>query len=192
MPKAGLRQRTLRQRDALSDKERGEKSRRIQERLFALPSFLEASVVHFYLAVKSEVITEGMVRESLSRGKRVVIPVVDRPHKRITLSELKDYDRELSPGFNGIPEPHAGRHRTVPLEAVDLMIVPLVAFDGTGHRLGYGTGYYDRLLGGRKSWPILVGLAFEVQEVPSIPSESHDVAMNWVITESRVISFQNK
>ncbi|MBI5197452.1 MAG: 5-formyltetrahydrofolate cyclo-ligase [Nitrospirae bacterium] len=175
-------------RESIPLEERLEKSRRIEERLLALTPYHEAATLHLYLATRSEVMTEGMVRASLARGKRVVVPVVNSSRQGIELSEIRDYDRELSPGYRGILEPVPSARRPVSMEQLDLMVLPLVAFDSRGHRIGYGAGYYDKLLSGiRGDRPVLVGLAYEMQEVENIAEEAHDVSMDWIVTEDRVI-----
>lgn len=147
-----------------------------------------AEVVHIYLAARSEVLTVEMVRSRLSGGKRVVVPCVDRGSPYLLMSELIDYDHDLISGYNGVLEPKTEATRTVPLKDVSLMVLPGVAFDLLGFRLGYGTGFYDRLLGAAEEGrPILIGLAFEAQIIAALPVEDHDVPMDWVITEDRVI-----
>jgi 5-formyltetrahydrofolate cyclo-ligase len=98
-------------------------------------------------------------------------------------------DRDLQAGLHGIPEPHPESLRPVPLEEVDLMVLPLAAFDPAGNRLGYGRGYYDRLLGSATTRPLLIGAAFEIQCVDAIPHEPHDVRLDWIVTEERGLNF---
>jgi 5-formyltetrahydrofolate cyclo-ligase len=190
--KETLRKEALARREALGEAERRRKSELIRGRLFTMSPFQRAAVVHFYLSTNSEMATEEAIRGALSAGKRVVIPRVDRARREMTLSELKDYDRELAPGSHGIREPKPGCYRFVPLKEVDLLVVPVVAFDVSGHRLGYGTGYYDRLLSDEKVRPLLIGVAFDVQEVPDIPADDHDIRMDWIVTEERILDIRQE
>lgn len=185
--KKGIRREVLRKRDSLSLKDRVELSSRICDNLLNLKEFQRAKVVHFFLTTKSEVITEEAIRRALAMGKDVVVPVTDKGEKRICLSRLEDYDKELTVMPHGIPEPKPEFNRCVPLSAVELMMLPGVAFDIKGHRLGYGAGYYDRLLEDEEYRPILVALAFEIQIVDDIPVGNHDVRVDKIVTEKRVI-----
>jgi len=185
--KKGIREEILCKRDRLNLQERAELSSIICNNLLNLYEYKQARVVHFYLAIKSEVITEDAVKSAISTGKDVVIPVMDKRHKRILLSGLNDYDKELAPTSHGIIEPRPEFYKFVDLNDIDLMVLPGVAFDLNGHRLGYGAGYYDRLLRDADTRPFLVALAFEVQIVNKIPIGDHDVRMDKIITEKRII-----
>ncbi len=169
-----------------------EKSRRIQERLFALQEFLNSRTVTFYVAknVDGEVETEQMIRDSLRISKRVLVPITGKPSRRLIFSELRDYEEELTPGIFDIPEPREEYRRIVPLEITDLVIVPGIVFDSRGYRLGYGFGYYDRFLSMLGPETPTVGLAFEFQVVEVLPAEEHDIPVHKIITEERVILCQ--
>jgi 5-formyltetrahydrofolate cyclo-ligase len=101
----------------------------------------------------------------------------------LELFEIREFERDVSPGAWGIPEPH--EHNRVALDAVDLLIVPGLAFDDRGNRLGYGAGFYDRLLASC-SKPT-VALAFEGQIVSEVPAGNHDIRIKKIVTETRVI-----
>ena len=185
--KKGIREEILCKRDRLNLQERAELSSIICNNLLNLYEYKQARVVHFYLAIKSEVITEDAVKSAILTGKDVVVPVMDKKHRRILLSGLNDYDKELAPTSHGIIEPKPEFYKFVDLNDIDLMVLPGVAFDLNGHRLGYGAGYYDRLLRDADTRPFLVALAFEVQIVNKIPIGDHDVRMDKIITEKRII-----
>lgn len=174
-------------RDSLSIDERMNLSRKICNNLLSLDEFKSAKTVHFFLTTRSEVITEEAVRRSLLLGKDVVVPVMDKKNRRIILSKLSDYDNELMIMHHGIHEPKPEFMRHVDLNEVDLMVLPGVAFDKSGHRLGYGAGCYDRLLEEEHSRPVLTALAFELQIVDQIPVAGHDVKVDMIVTEERVI-----
>ncbi|HET6464357.1 MAG TPA: 5-formyltetrahydrofolate cyclo-ligase, partial [Nitrospiria bacterium] len=131
-----------------------------------------------------------MIAHALSLGKRVTVPKMEPASKRLLLSELKDPTRELSPGPIGIPEPKPEAIRPVEVDRMDLFIVPGIAFDQRGNRLGQGAGYYDRLLTPVAERIPIIGLAFEIQVVERVPTGDHDIRVNWIVTEKRVIEIR--
>ncbi len=170
------------------------KSRDIGERVFSLKEFKEAESVMFYLAKKDEVRTEGMIRKAFKIGKKVIVPSLRQSSdesakvgRGITPSLLLDYETELEEGMFGILEPKIEFIRPFPIEEIDIVVVPGVAFDESGGRIGFGGGFYDEFLGrfpsGTKRW----GLAFEFQIVKKLPLTDKDVRVQRIITEKRVI-----
>lgn len=171
------------------------KSSRIQELLFELPEFRVAKTASFYVTKpgSGEVDTEQMIKASLGTGKRVLVPIVDKMAKKLVLSELKDFDAELTPGAFNVPEPKSSYRRPIPARECDLIIVPGIVFDLHGYRLGFGGGYYDRLLREIASLRLgiqFVGLAYELQVVDKLPHTWHDVAVHILVTEERVLRFR--
>lgn len=185
--KKGIREDVLNKRDRLTLQYRTDSSRIICNDLFNLDEYKQAGVVHFYLNIKSEVVTEDAVKSAISTGKDVVVPVMDKRERRLHLSRLRDCEIELALSSHGIIEPKPEFCKFVDLKDIDLMVLPGVAFDLNGHRVGYGAGYYDRLLRDADKRPFLVALAFEVQIVNKIPIGDHDVRMDKIITEKRII-----
>ena len=165
----------------MSLEQRTAKSREIEERLFSLPEFRSARVVLFFASFRSEVDTGPMVRRALTGGKRVVLPKVQG--RELALYEIVDWDKDVSPGAWDIPEPH--ENRPIRLDELDLIIVPGAAFDEHGNRAGYGAGFYDKLLSAFTK--TTVALAFEVQIVPQVPVEPHDIPIRKIVTEKRAI-----
>lgn len=135
----------------------------------------------FFASFRSEVETANMIRRALTGGKRVILPKVRG--KDLELFEIRDYDQDIATGAWGIPEPRESAPAKV--EEADLIVVPGAAFDEHGNRLGYGAGFYDKLLPGFKK--ATVALAFELQIVPKIPADPHDVSVKKIVTEKRVI-----
>ncbi|MCK9418141.1 MAG: 5-formyltetrahydrofolate cyclo-ligase [Nitrospirae bacterium] len=179
--KKEIRKKVLAARDSLSPEKRTAKSREIEERLFSLSEFKSARIVLFFASFRSEVDTGPMIRRALTFGKRVVLPKVEGTE--LALYEIADWDHDVSPGAWGIPEPH--ENRPVRLDELDLILVPGAAFDGRGNRLGYGAGFYDKLLSSFTK--TTVALAFEAQIVPQVPAEEHDMPVKKIVTEKRVI-----
>ena len=156
-------------------------SRVIQERVLCLPEFESAGMVCGYLAMGREVRTEMIFEAAWQLGKRICVPAYRAEDGSYGLSELAA-GSQLIVGHGGVREP------AVPLwvdfKTVDLMIVPGLAFDMRGGRVGRGKGYYDKLLGDMADRSFLtVGLAFRFQVFESVPMESHDVILDAVITE---------
>lgn len=180
-----LRRRFLLRRQSLGEELATFWSRRIAARLFSMKLFQEAEKVSFYSAVRGEVKTAGMVEASISMGKRVAFPRVDPITDEIVLYWVEDPQRDLALGTFRIPEPLPVPSRRVLPGEVDLFLVPGLVFDHQGYRLGYGKGYYDRLLSNQKG--TFVGLAYEFQIVPACPKSRKDVKMDAVVTEKRVI-----
>ncbi len=135
----------------------------------------------FFASFRSEVETAPMIRRALAAGKRVVLPKVKG--KELELFEIKIFDSDVSPGAWGIPEPRGSA--LVKLDELDVIIVPGVAFDERGNRLGYGAGFYDKLLSEFKK--PTVAIAFEQQIVPMILADPHDVPVKKIVTENRII-----
>ena len=186
--KKELRKKILALRDTLPLKERGKNSKSIHSRLFFLPEFVTARTLAFYVSFKSEVLTGTMIREALSLGKAVVVPITDLANRRLKLSRIVDYTADLAPGTWGILEPKPECIRPVALEEIDLVIVPGAVFDQKGCRIGYGGGFYDSLLKSVQERRPSVALAFELQMVEEVPVESgHDEPVDIIITEERVI-----
>jgi len=176
--------RMLAARDHLAEEERFRAAALIQASLTALPEYAAAGSLALYAAFRGEVPTAGMIREALSAGKKVLLPAVEKSglvFRRIGC------DADMVPGRFGIPEPGAGC-RPAPVESIDLFVIPGVAFDLQGHRVGYGRGYYDRALHRFESGGKLVGICYDFQLVDEIAGEPHDVIMDRVITERRAVT----
>jgi 5-formyltetrahydrofolate cyclo-ligase len=184
--KNAIRKEALGKRDRIPHELKGIKDSSIKQRLLALPEFLSARSVLFYASFRSEVETLGVIRESLRMGKRAVLPKVDKENQRLQLYEIKSIS-ELTKGYMGIPEPPPSKERMMIIEDIDLVIVPGAGYDYAGNRLGYGGGYYDILLSGKKKNMPIIALAYEEQLVDAIPAEQHDVRVDMIVTDQRVI-----
>ncbi|MDH4231405.1 MAG: 5-formyltetrahydrofolate cyclo-ligase [Nitrospirota bacterium] len=183
--KADVRKELLRKRDRIPAEVRKVKNRLIRERLLSLAEFKNASVIFFFASFRTEVDTAELIKTSLSAGKRVVLPKVEKERHELLLYEIRDFG-ELSPGYMGIPEPPAQEGR-MSINDVELVIIPGAGFDISGNRIGYGGGYYDRLLSGLQKPVTVIAPAFEEQVVDSLPSEPHDIRVQMLVTDSRLI-----
>ena len=181
-----IRKELIVKRKKMSKKEVLEKSRLLKKRLFEIDEFKQASTILFYVSYGNEVYTHDMIKESISKGRHIVVPISDKENRRLILSEFGEWNN-LEPGSYGILEPRKDKMKEIPVGKVDLIIVPGVGFDEKGNRLGHGKGYYDNLL--RNSTKALhIGLAFEFQLVDEIPVEDHDMKVDKIVTEGRIIN----
>jgi 5-formyltetrahydrofolate cyclo-ligase len=131
--------------------------------------------------------TAPLVRAALAAGKAVAVPRVDLEARMLELRAIVDLARDVGPGFKDIPEP-LDHCPLLPREAIDFVVVPGVAYDREGRRLGYGGGYYDRLLPLLSPRAARVAGAFDVQVVDRVPTGPNDVTIDAVVTESRTLS----
>ncbi len=185
--KSEIRRSTVARRDALSKKQRAEKSAAIMSRLFEFANFLESKIVLFYLSHKSEVDTEPMIHKALALEKIIALPLIDGEKREIIPLKIDNLDRDTQPGYRGIREPIYQRCKQIPVQQVNLAIIPGIAFDERGGRIGYGTGFYDRFIPNLDITTRKVALAFECQIVPQIPMEPHDRYTDIIITEDRIV-----
>ncbi len=164
------------------DSERAIKSERIKKKLFQDKSFQQAEFIMFYVAKSYEVDTIGMIEETLELGKRVIIPVTKTHEKSLIPSEIKDPKKELARGPFGIYEPKREYMKAVDPKDIDVVIVPGVAFDKKGNRIGHGRGYFDRFLKNLPSKTPTIGLAFKLQLVRKISTFPWDTPVTKLIT----------
>lgn len=184
--KQELRQRLLQLREAMPAQAVAQKSSTIAREVLNLAAYRRAQTIMTYVAFRNEVRTEIIIREALNQGKRVAVPLCSRARRQLIASQLLDFPGDLAPGTWGIPEPKPEALRPLDPQAIDLVIVPGVAFDRRGYRLGYGGGYYDRFLLRLGQGSVSVGVAFSLQVVDELPCEEHDRPVNLVITESGI------
>jgi len=184
--KEALRQKMLNRRRNSPKSTILKKSHKIKKRLFKLKEFNQAHTVLFYISYNNEVFTHDMIKESIKKDKCVIVPVSDKENRKLILSELKNWDY-LNPSSYGILEPRKEHIKEASLNMIDIIIIPGVAFDERGYRIGHGKGYYDRLLINSKK-AIHIGLAFEFQLINYLPTETHDIKVDKIITEKRTIT----
>jgi 5-formyltetrahydrofolate cyclo-ligase len=162
-------------------------SDKIREKVEELPEYRNSETIATYVATSGEVQTEQIIRDSLNYGKRVLVPkVISR--EKLMFSEIKDMT-DLARGEFGLLEPKTHLIHEIPLGEAEIILVPLVAWDEWGNRIGHGRGYFDFALANLPK-NLKVGLAFEAQRVDRIPREEHDVPLDLVITEERQIRFK--
>lgn len=182
MDKKLLRQQTLTKRDTLTWLEVQSKSQEIAQRLFMLPEYHKAQTILIYLAFAKEVATQAIIMTAWQEKKRILVPVCQTSDKSLLISELRNFN-ELTSGTWNIPEPKKDYLRPREPQAIDLAIIPGLAFDLRGSRLGYGAGYYDRFLSKLTPTCPKVALAYEFSLIEFFPTEPHDIPMDYIITE---------
>lgn len=184
MPKRTLRQQILARRRALSHDQWRASSQMAQQKLFSLKEFVQAHCIALYAPAHNETDTAGILAEAFAAGKRVLYPAVC--DDRMVFRQVEGLGN-LAEGCFGIlePCPTGCDHQA---DEPDLIVVPGVAFDLSGHRIGYGKGFYDRFLQhpGRKAH--LVGLCHDFQLIDgAIPAEGHDIRMDLIVTDQRIV-----
>lgn len=172
---------------ALSVNEIEEKITRIESRLFEFANFLESNIVLLYINSTSEVNTLKIIERCFNYNKIVILPAFDATKHEMKLMKIDNLDANLTPGPRGILEPDSNSCNVVPIECIDIAIIPGVAFDEKGGRIGSGDGYYDRLIPKLSITTRKVALAFENQIIPQVQMESHDRYVDIIITEKRII-----
>jgi 5-formyltetrahydrofolate cyclo-ligase len=178
--KRDVRQQMLEKRDGLDAREIAARSKRIQDFLLNSREFGSAKVVGAYYAFGSEVKTDLIVQKAKALGKKVALPSVEG--ESLTFYELSS-GKYLVKGRFGIMEPLPYG----PVDKMDLLVVPGIAFDKKGYRLGYGKGYYDKFLAKKEVFS--VGLAYSFQLIDSLPRGEYDKRMHAIATEDGISNF---
>ena len=182
-PKAALRAQVIAARDALPAAARREHAARITQQLLELDAYRNAACMLAYISFGSEFDTGALVADALARGKKLCLPRVDRATHNLEIYCVEDLERDLQAGAWGIREPRTGCLRA-DLDRIDFVLVPGVAFTPRCERLGYGRGYYDRLIANFARRPPLVAAAFALQVHDEIPLTANDQRVDIVVTEN--------
>jgi 5-formyltetrahydrofolate cyclo-ligase len=184
--KAALRAVVLAERDALTPQVRTERSRAITDALTAMPSYRDATSVLLTSSFGSEVETAGLIERTLSSNKKLLLPLVNKAARMLELYEIGDPASQLARGTYGIAEPRSDRCRRARYDEVDWVLVPGVVFADDGYRIGYGGGYYDRLLPLLPARAPRISAAFQLQRRAYVPHGVHDQKIEVVVTEAGV------
>ncbi len=187
--KKDFRKNFIEGRIQLSPAEICKKSAEIFNRVYTLTEYASAAVVLAYMSFGNEVMTRSFIERCFRDGKRVALPRVmsfNGKGRSLAVFEIRSINEDLVPGFKGILEPDASVLEMLEPEAVDLAVVPGVAFDKHCNRMGYGAGYYDRFLPQLRSECLKAGVAFDIQLAEQLPTDEFDFKLDMVITESRI------
>lgn len=185
--KRELREKIEESISALSEEEYRTRINDIETRLFDFANFLESRIVLLYVNDKSEVDTQNILLKTHDYGKIIILPVFNPEKGSVRLLKVDDPSRDLVASPGGLLAPNRQRCREVPMECIDIAIIPGVAVDEKGGRLGAGDGTYDRLIPKLPITTRKVLLALEDQVVPQVPAESHDKHVDIIITDKRTI-----
>ncbi|MDP4219592.1 MAG: 5-formyltetrahydrofolate cyclo-ligase [Bacteroidota bacterium] len=176
-------------REAIPEAKRNYYTKRIREKTIAYLASISAKFVHIYIGFKSEVGTLGIIEDLLESNLKVAVPVIAGEGKDLHMVHARlDNLANVRTGKFGIPEPTVVHE--ISIEDLDAVIVPMVAFDARGMRLGYGKGFYDRFLATLSPKTVRIGLAFSQQEMDRIPMLSHDELINNILTEQSHFFFK--
>ena len=196
MPNRSQQRQQLRaMRRTLTRRERQLRADALCRHLFRQAVFNSSRRIAVYLPSDGEVDTASIIARAWALGKQVYLPVlVPHLHNRLWFARYKQ-DTPLVTNRFGIPEPEVVHRQRVAPYALDLVLTPLVGFDGEGNRLGMGGGFYDRsfaFLHQRQAWhkPRLVGIAYDFQQLPQLPAQAWDVPLTAVVTDSKWHSFR--
>ena|SRR3989338_208636 len=189
--KHSIRQQILEKRDCLSKEEVTEKSQKIIENLKATKEYRTSSSILFYVSFNNEVSTVELIKELLkNKEKKVLVPYVEKNNPLLQVSLLEDFN-DLEKGTYSILEPKKEKIKKTDVKKIGIVLVPGIAFDKKGHRIGYGHGYYDRFLRTLDKKAVKVGLAFDFQVVEKVPKEGHDVGLDIISAEISCIRIAN-
>jgi 5-formyltetrahydrofolate cyclo-ligase len=173
--------------ESLSKDELIEKTKKIENRLFDFANYLESKITLLYIAHRCEVSTWDIIKGSFGYNKVVALPAFDMRMREMRLFKIENLDDDLMPGERGVLEPNPSRCKPVPIDFIDIAVIPGIAFDEKGGRIGSGEGYYDRLIPKLPVTTRKVALSLEDQIIQQIPMESNDKHVDIIITEERII-----
>ena len=177
----------LKKRAELSPEEITKKSNAIQDKLFGLKKYQESNFIFSFISFNDEINTHDIIKQSLSNGKRVGVPITIHKERKLLVSEIFDFDRELEIGHYNILTPKKEFIREVPPKLIDIVLVPGLIFSPEGYRVGYGGGYYDRFFSKNRE-VFKIGLCYEMQIAPKVPVGIYDLPVDCIITEERIVN----
>lgn len=186
--KAAIRKDILKKRESLDPKIGVALSRSITRALLNHKEFQKAEKILIYLSKDGEVGTDNLLGRAIELGKRVCVPVVDRESEELRVSELPGPEFGVRLGAFGVREPAEEDLNFISPDQIDLVIAPGLAFDRRGGRIGYGKGYYDRLLSRLGSKVPRIALAFDFQVLDTVPQEESDIRVDAIITEKSMMN----
>lgn len=185
--KKEFRKKVIEERGQQSEDVILEKSKLVFENLMSIPEVIDANTIMAFLDFNKEVQTDMIINHLRSLGKKVLVPITILKTRELIPSEIRDIENEVKIGTYGIREPKEEYVRPVDKKDIDLVIVPAVAYDINGYRLGYGGGFYDRFLETLRDDAKAIGIAFDLQIFDEVPKEDHDAKLNCIVTEKRII-----
>lgn len=173
----------------LSDPQRHAKSIAACSLVTASPEFRNASVVMVYLPMPLEVDVSNIALRAWQQGKTVCVAKVSWDQRRMLPTEITSLTSGLTTGQHGVREPAAGN--PIPVDMIDMVIVPGLGFSEDGFRIGRGMGFYDRFLGQREFLGVSCGIAFAEQIIPHLPTLDHDIPLAMLTSDTGIRRFRS-
>jgi 5-formyltetrahydrofolate cyclo-ligase len=185
--KQELREQMVSSLDGIANEALEKKNRVVVDKLFEFANFLEAKIALLFLSKNQEIESSIIIERALEMNKIVVLPLIGKDRPKVSLYKVDSPEKEIVQNAEGGFIPNAECCKKVPIDCIDIAIVPGLAFDEKGGRIGYGDGYYDQLIPRLPITTRKVAVALEEQIVPLVPMESHDKYVDIIITDNRVI-----
>jgi 5-formyltetrahydrofolate cyclo-ligase len=187
LTKKGIRELITHRVTEMPDETRRDNIARIEQQLAEFANYIESRIILFYVEKAGEIPTKGVIEYSLDNNKIVVLPAFNTKNHSMKLYKIGHPVKDLVMGPRGVLEPNPARCKLVPVDVIDIAIVPGLVFDEKGGRIGSGQGYYDRLIPKLTLTTRKVAITMEAQILPIVPMESHDRYVDIIISEKRVI-----
>ncbi len=186
--KEELRKEYMKKRKKIAKLKGKRKSYKITSNLLSLEELKNSKNILLYISYRSEVGTEKLINKLLKKSKNVFAPYCIRAEKRMEIVQINDPTKDLKKGAYGIKEPkNSLRKKESEINKLDIVIVPAVVFSKSGYRIGYGGGYYDRFLNRLSAKTISIGINYDELIFESVPKEAHDLAVDMIVTDKRVL-----
>ena len=183
-----LRRKWMIKRKKIFEEKGLKKSKEITKKLLSLEEINKFKNIMIYVSYQSEVNTENLIISLLNKNKKVFAPYCIKDKKRMEIVEINDFDKDLEKGAYGIKEPRKSlKNKKFAPKNLDVVIVPGVAFSKNGYRIGYGGGYYDRFLTRLKDETLTIGINYDEMVFNSIPTDEHDLAVDMIITDKKIL-----
>ena len=157
-------------------------------KLLQMDCIKNANTIMLYLDFNNEVSTDNLICKLISQGKIVASPITLKDERKLIPTQIKDLKNGIQFGAYNIREPRPDLSTTIDIKDLDIVIVPAVAYDKNCYRLGYGGGFYDRFLENLREDAITIGIAFDLQIFDEVPKEPHDAQLDYIVTESRILT----
>ena len=164
----------------------------ITDKLLNLDCIKDANTIMLYLDFNNEVSTDSLIKKLLNLGKIVSSPITLKEERKLIPSQITDLKNGIQYGAYNIREPKPECSPAINIKDLDVIIVPAVAYDKNCYRLGYGGGFYDRFLENLRKDAVTIGIAFDLQIFDEVPKEAHDAQLDYIVTESRILTPNKK
>ena len=164
----------------------------ITDKLLNLDCIKNDKNIMLYLDFNNEVSTDSLIKKLLNLGKIVSSPITLKEERKLIPSQITDLKNGIQYGAYNIREPKPECSPAINIKDLDVVIVPAVAYDKNCYRLGYGGGFYDRFLENLRKDAVTIGIAFDLQIFDEVPKEAHDAQLDYIVTESRILTPNKK